>query len=406
MPTFTYQAVRPGGQKVSGSLDAANRQEALKELLRQSLQPVELKGGGGFGKKSGKGKDDYTLSKTDVLYMTEDLADLLEAGLQLEPALRTLEQREGNDRIQRVASALREQVREGISFSHALRSTSKSFSELYCGVVEAGELSGSLGTILRRQTEYISAQLDLQNRVRSALIYPCFLICAGIVLVIVFITKLVPGLTKLFEQTGRDLPFLTRMLIGMSDFFLANWWIFVTGLVIAVLAGWYVLNKPEGIFWWHQNQLKIPLFGKVLELRVYTQITFTLGTLMGSGIPLLKSIQLTNRGTPNRYLQHIFDGVTAVIEEGGSLSNALRRSAALPASTVDMISVGEQTGDLGEALLKVSRRYEKQLNLSIERLTGFIQPAIIILLAGLVGIVVYSVFDAIFESVSGLKVRS
>ncbi|MEM9444176.1 MAG: type II secretion system F family protein [Verrucomicrobiota bacterium] len=410
MPIFVYEALKSSGARTSGSITATTKQEAFRLVMKQGLQPVTLKSekeDTSFAKRILRQSSDggATLSNRELLFLTEDLSDLLDAGLQLEPALKTLEKRKGSPRLTQITEALRNQVREGTSFSHALKTTSKSFNDLYCSVVEAGELSGTLPQILQRQAQYLSAQMDLASKVRSALIYPAFLIVVGALLIIIFVTFLVPQLTELLTQTGNDLPMTTRVLITTSDFMIEYWWAIFTVFILILLGIWQFLSKPAGLKWWHTNQLKVPLFGPVLETRVYTQLTFTLGTLIANGIPLLKSLQLTNRGTPNLFLQERFHAVESIVEEGGSLSYAAKKHQALPSEIIDMINVGEQTGNLGPSLLKISNRFEKDLNEKLIKMTTLIQPVIIVFMALIIGLVAFSIFDAIFSTVQSLSIR-
>ncbi|MEM9399234.1 MAG: type II secretion system F family protein [Verrucomicrobiota bacterium] len=411
MPEFVYEALKSSGVRVNGVITATTRQEAFRLVMRQGLQPMTLKNereDKSFTRRVMKkaSDDGLVLNKKELLYFTEDLSDLLDAGMQLEPALRTLAQRKGVSRVKDMADALRNQVREGIGFSRALQTTSKSFNDLYCSLVEAGEISGTLPAILKRQADYLSAQMDLQSKVTNALIYPFFLIGASVALVSVFLIYLLPQLTGLLKQTGEELPLMTQVLIGTSEVFANYWWVFFTLIILALLGIWIFLSKPSGVVWWHTNQLKIPLFGPVLETRVFTQLTFTLGTLVSNGIPLLKALQLTNRGTQNHYLKERFQEVLSVVEEGGSLSFGMRKHNVIPQEIIDMIQVGEQTGELGGALLKIARRFEKSLNNKLVKLTTLIQPVIVVGMALLIGLVAYSIFAAIFDTVNSLNVKS
>jgi len=410
MPQFDYNAIRPTGERATGSIDAKNRSDALRKLTQQGLQPISLKSPFDTTSKAptqeeaaDSSSENIRLKNTEILYFTEDIADLLGAGLQLEPALAILEKRQENVRLKKVSTSLRNYVREGGSFSKALKASNKSFDNLYCSLVEAGEISGTLTEILRKQAQYISSIIDLQSRVKQALIYPSFLILAGASLMILFITVLIPKLLSLFTKTGAELPFITRMLVATSNLATNYWWLWISIIALSVLGFWYVISQPEGKKWWHRFQLNIPLFGPVIKLRLFTQMSHTLGTLTSNGIPLLKALQLMNRGNPNLHVQKQMVQVILLVEEGANLSTSLRKVPAFPPTTIDIIAVGEQTGDLGTALTKIAERNEKQLTQSIERLTSFIQPIIIVFIALLVGVVVYAIFTGIFESMSGLR---
>jgi type II secretory pathway component PulF len=411
MPDFQYLALKGNGEKESGVLVAAGRPEALRVLARRGLQPVRLVEAGAreaaqIAKAAGAGEGEVRLSRSELLYFTEDVADLLEGGLQLEPALAILEKRQAGKKIMGISGKMRNYVREGGSFSKALRLASPSFTDLYCSMCEAGEISGSLGQILRRQASFLQAMNELQSKVVSALIYPAVLVVAGIGLLIIFVTVLVPNMMGLLKQTKTELPTMTKLLIAFSNLMVNYWWAWVSVVLCTVFGFMAYTRTAEGKLWWHKVQLDIPLFGAVLKQRAYTQMTYTLGTLLTNGIPLLKGLELMNRANPNLYLQLRFKVVREMVEEGGSLSLALRKADVLPGTIVDMIAVGEQTGDLGPALLKISQRNERLLLQSIERLTSLVQPAVIIFIAGIVLLVAYSIFSGIFSTISGMRMRA
>ena len=195
--------------------------------------------------------------------------------MQLEPALRVIVSRNELSSIKSVASALRQQVREGNSLSSALRVVSPSFGDLFCNLVAAGELSGSLPELLRRQAIFLVTLDDLRKKVVSALIYPSMIFVLGIGLIFLFMSYLVPQLTTLFQKTGRDLPMLTRVLVQTSDFFSHYWWALVAGIFAVVIGFLQLIRMPAGRQWWHRTQLRLPLFGSVLRGRFYAQFSET-----------------------------------------------------------------------------------------------------------------------------------
>jgi type II secretory pathway component PulF len=234
MPEFQYIALKPGGKKESGVLNAGNRAEALTQLGRKGLRPMKLSEAGDAAmaremRKVRKGGEDgeAVLNRSELLYFTEDMADLLENGLQLEPALAVLERRQQNSRVKTITNRLRNYVRDGGSFSKALRGASKSFSDLYCNMAEAGEISGTLPHILRRQAAYLHAINELQSKVVSSLMYPVVLVVVGFGLLIIFVTVLIPNLLTLFQKTGASMPFLTRMLFWFSEMVVGYWWLWL-----------------------------------------------------------------------------------------------------------------------------------------------------------------------------------
>ena len=411
MPLFAYQAIRRDGGRVSGQLEAQSRAEAFRKLDRDRLQPISLvlqesvamNGSRPAETEKSLPARNIRLSGSQIILFTEEMSDLLDAGLQLEPALRVMEERKELSTIKSVASALRQRVREGSSLSSALRLVSPSFGDLFCNLVAAGELSGSLPQLLRRQATFLVTIDDLRKKVVSALIYPSMIFVLGIGLIFLFMTYLVPQLTTLFEKTGKDLPLLTRMLVQTSDFFSHYWWAIIAGIVAVVFGFLQLIRTPPGRRWWHSIQLRLPLFGSVLRGRYYAQFSETMANLVANGIPLLNSLRLMTSATSNVHLRGLMEKVVDMVGEGGSLSRALQRVGEFPPLFIDMIAVGEQTGDLAQALERIGRRYDKELNIKIQRLTSLVQPVVILIMAGMVGLIAYSIINGIFDAVSGLR---
>ena len=411
MALFSYQAVRRDGGRVAGQVEAQSRTEAFRKLDRESLQPISLVQQEGVETNGARAPEisgtlptrNIRLSGGQIILFTEEMSDLLDAGLQLEPALRVMEGRKELSGIKAVASALRQQVREGSSLSSALRLVSPSFGDLFCNLVSAGELSGSLPQLLRRQATFLVTMDDLRKKVVSALIYPAMIFFLGIGLIFLFMTYLVPQLTSLFQKTGKDLPLLTRLLVQTSDFFSHYWWAIIAVVAAVVFGFLQFIRMPLGRTWWHTTQLQLPLFGSVLRRRYYAQFSQTMANLIANGIPLLNSLRLMTSATGNVHLRSLTEQVVEMVGEGGSLSRALQRVGEFPPLFIDMIAVGEQTGDLAQALERIGRRYDKELNISIQRLTSLIQPVVILVMAGMVGLIAYSIINGIFDAISGLR---
>ncbi len=409
MPVFVFEAVNRGGKRVRGELTAQSRSEVFKKLDIDRLQPItiEEKDGVNGRKPSVAERSAVTtkirLSRTQIIRFTEELSDLLDAGLQIDPALQVMEKRKELSALKNVAGALRSRVREGTSLSTAMRAVCPSFGDLYCNLVSAGELSGSLPELLRRQAQFLVTINDLQQKVFAALTYPAMIFVVGIGLIFIFMTYLVPQITVLFEKTGKEIPLLTRLLIQTSGF-MANYWWAILGTVVGVIVGfWQLIHTPGGRRWWHHTQLGLPVAGGVLRGRFYAQFAQTLANLVQNGLPLLSGLQLVKGGTGNEYWQTLIQKVTDYVGEGGSFSRGLEKLTDFPPMFIDMIGVGEQTGDLAKALDKVGQKYDKELNLKIQRLTALVQPVVIFLMAGMVGIIAYSIINGIFDAVSGLQ---
>ena len=407
MPAFTYEALVPGGGRTRGTLEAKSRQEALVQLSRQRLQPIRLQQEGAAGpaaKASGPGATapaERQMNEGQIISFTEELGDLLDAGLQLEGALKMMEQRSEASSLKAVAESLRTQVREGVSLSRALKTASSSFSDLYCNLVAAGEVSGALGPILQRQVLYLKKLSDLKGRVVQALIYPMFVTGAGILLMGLFVVVLVPQLEMLFKT--QKPPLITQLLLGTSRFLVQWGWMVLVMVALGGIGFWQAIQKPAGRLWWDQARVKIPIAGPVLEAAFYAQFSQTLANLLGNGVTLLQAMQLVSRATPNTYYRVRLEKASEQISEGYSLSRGLRQVGGFSDTFLDLVAVGEQTGELAKSLDKAGARYEKEMDRRIQRITALIQPVIIVVIALVVGAVVYSIITSIFDAMSGMR---
>ncbi len=429
MAHFFYKALKPDGSVKTGELSANDRAEAFRLLDRQGLQPVHLDVGGvsgaikngaaknpAPGKKGAaekalvKGEKPVTgpikLKRSEIVLFTEELSDLLSAGLQLEPALRIMGSREELGPLKHLSLMLREKIRDGTSFSNSLRQCSPSFGDLYCNMAAAGEVSGALDTILQRQAEYLITMQDLQSKVLFALIYPSFLVGSGIGVAVLFVTFLIPKLTKLIESTGGTLPGGAKIIIGLSAFLGHFWWLILALIVIAVMAFRWFIKSEEYRPVWDREKLKLPLFGRVLSTRFYVQFLETLANLIANGLPLLRGLELARNATANIYLKDLVNQVVAYVAEGGALSRGLKRVGFFPSLLIDMVAVGEQTGDISQSLQKASQRYDKELAKTIEKIGALIQPVVILVMAVVVGVMAYFMISVIYETISSVRSRS
>jgi len=427
MPIFAYKALSANGAVTTGEIDATDRPEALRVLDKKGLQPVNLKetsaavsakktSGNAKGKAEendrSKPKADANekpipegpikLKRQEVVLFTEELSDMLSAGLQLEPALKSMENRQELGNLKAVSFKIRQIVRDGVNFSVALKKVSPSFGPLYCSLAAAGEASGALDDILKRQAHYLKTLAELQARLILAMIYPAFLIIAGICVSIVFVTTLIPQLTSLIESSGGKIPLGAAILIGISDF-LTKWWIVIVLTLIAsfiFFKAWKdnEANKPT----WDRVKLRLPMIGPVITSRFYVQFLETMANLVGNGLPLLRALELSRDATQNRSLRGELDKVIAQVGDGRSFSKALIRNGAFPPLLIDMISVGEQTGKIDQSLRRAAERYDKELDKDLQRIMALVMPTVLIIMAGLIGTMAYLMITSIFQTISNI----
>jgi len=427
MATFTYKALGKNGILDSGEITAADRSEALRVMASRGLQPVKLseysvdagvvdkkkKASATVDKASSSGaparrdeKGLLKLKRAEVVLFTEELSEMLSAGLQLEPALKSMENREELGSLKNVSSEIRQYVRDGGSFSLALKKTSDSFGPLYCSLAAAGEASGALDTILERQAHYLKTLQELQSKVTLALIYPAFLILAGIGVGIIFVTKLIPQLTDLISSTpGGKIPLGAKILIGASDLF-QEWWLVMLLVIIGsalIFKAWKDADANK--LTWDRAKLKIPLVGRVIESRFYVQFLETMANLVGNGLPLLRSLELARDATQNLHIRQHMNEVIEMVGDGRSFSRALIHSSIFPPLLIDMLSVGEKTGKIDKSLRRAAERYDAELNKSLARIMELIMPVVLIVMALLIGTMAYLMITAIFQTIQNLGGR-
>lgn len=439
MATFVYKALSSNGDVSAGDVSAVDRSEALKILNKRGLQPMSLKESssaekpakksaekakGKTGKQSSKksktdavdtkkkkSKEGTTklsegpikLKRNDIVLFTEELSEMLAAGLQLEPALKAMESRQELGNLKDVSQRVRQLVRDGSNFSTALQRVSPSFGPLYCSLAAAGEASGALPTILKRQAHYLRTLQELQGKIALALIYPAFLVLSGIGVGIIFVTKLIPQLTSLIQNApGKQLPLGVQIMMGTSDFFV-KWWVVIVIVIVAALVlfkAWK--DKEENKPVWDEAEIKLPMYGRVVESRFYVQFLETLANLVGNGLPLLRALELTRDATMNLFYRSSLTKVIALIGDGRSLSRAMISVGVFPPLLIDMITVGEQTGKLDEALRRAADRYDKELNAGLQKIMALIMPIVLITMAVLIGSMAYLMITAIFQTISDL----
>lgn len=454
MAVFTYSALKKDGSVASGELSATDRSDAFRRLDRNGLQPISLKqkddsstaaaaaakkdkakpdsksaetpvaskeakkakakeeaAAAATGKPAGKTAKEgvpsgpVKLKKGDIITFTEELSDLLAAGLQLEPALRIMESRDELSAVKDVTAILRNRIRDGSSFSSSLKAASPSFGELYCNLAAAGEISGALPEILRRQANYLTAVQNLQSKVTTAMIYPICLIVAGMAVTILFVSYLIPQLTQLLKSMGKQLPWAAQKIMQAGDFALTYWWLI--GLVIGLIVWGFQKITTSATYRpkWDEKKVNLPFFGPLISARFFVQFLETLSNLLGNGLPLLRSLELTRDATVNQYLKSQLNKVIAMVGEGGSLSRSLKKVGFFPSLLTDMITVGEQTGDLEHALERTARRYDKELQKTIDRGMAIVTPVIIFIMAVVVGTMAYMMVSIILQSVNSVKGR-
>ena len=412
MPQFAYRARDAQGGLVEGVLDCPDRAVAIRQIELQHCVPIRIEVLGTEPKVVSQAgalpeapTKNLKIPHGQLLIFTEQLAHLLQAGMTLDEALSILKKRLKQPRVQQMTHTLHQGLIDGRSFSQALSGMPRIFQPLYVNLVAAGEASGALPQILLRLVKHLMQAKDLRDRVQQALIYPAFLALAGAVLVTIFITFMVPQLTGFMAQTGGALPLPTRILLQVHHAITGYWWAGILAVIGAVVGFRAFVRAEEGRIAWDRFRLLIPGYGGVIRHRYYAQFSRTLGTLMENGVPLLRSLDLVTEIAGNRFLEVKLGEVRKAVIDGATLSAALQELKMFPDLFTDMMSVGEQTGHFAETTQAIADVYERELDRSVGIISQLIPPVVIVVIAVLVGLVVFSILSAVFEMTHSLQVR-
>ncbi len=402
MPVYEYTALDRTGKNVAGIIDADSTVAARQKLRASGKYPVQVK------ETTAKPKSGAAASFTlpslfnrvtpdDIHALTRQLATLLNAGIPLVGALDALMEQTTSPPLKRIIAQIKESVNEGNSLTVSLTRHPKLFSNIYINMVRAGEASGSLDVVLQRLAEFGEHQQALKGRFQAALVYPIFMAIIGSGVLFFLLSFVVPNLTRIFTEMKQVLPLPTTMLIWFSDFMRSYWWIIIVLIVAAIIGIKEFIKRPRGRYLWDSLKLRLPVIGQINRKIALSRFARTLGSLLQSGVPLITSLQIVRNIVNNVLIGDVIDDAMEDIQAGKSLNNALSRSVWFPPVFRQMVSVGEQSGDLEGMLHKVADAYEREVETRITGMTALIEPIMILLMAVVVGFIVISILLPIFE---------
>ena len=452
MPEFRYSARNAQGTLVDGVVTASDRSAAIamveqKRCVPIRVQPVEAgaaapqqkspataavgaqaqketssakspaaktaEAGGktlavskpGAGAAPATAGGGMKLSHSQQYLFSEQLAHLLGAGMTLDESLGVLVKRLKHPKLQALSKSLHQSLVDGRSLSQAMRDFPKIFSPLYVNMISSGEASGSLPTILRRLTIHIGEVKALRDSVQQALLYPAVLVVIGIALIMIFMNTMVPQLISFFKDTGTQLPGPTQMIISINNALMRYWW-----LVLGALAGAFLMFRafiatPSGRVTWGRFKWTVPVLSRIPRFRLYAQFARTLGTLTQNGVTLLRALELLEDIAGNEFIRLRMEQVRAAVVDGATLSNALAHQKIFPEMFVDMMSVGEQTGKFSDTMNLIADVYERELDKQVKVVSTLIPPIVMVMIAAVIGTVIYGILIAVFKLTGGLHGR-
>jgi general secretion pathway protein F len=400
MPRYRYEAVDAAGEMVRDELEAPTLDAAIERLRDQGLLPLavdEAKGGflrGGFGQPLFSKR--RSLSRKSVAVLTQQLASLLHAGMPLDRALTILIGVAEDERAKTLLERVQEKVRGGSSLADALEAQG-AFSRFYLNMIRAGEAGGALEVVLKRLTEFLERSQALRETVTSALIYPIILLTVSALSVIILLTFVVPQFQRLFADAGKTLPLATQIVIAAGDGFRYYWWVGAILIVLLVAVMRQQLGQPASRIRWDRRFLRLPLFGDLIAKVETARLSRTLGTLLGNGVSLLNALTIVRETLGNQVLAGALGEVAEHVKTGRGLADPLLEAGSFPKLAVQMIRVGEETGQLQEMLIQVADTYDGEVQIAVKRLLTLLEPALILGLGVIIAGIIMSILVAILS---------
>jgi type II secretory pathway component PulF len=419
MAEFSYKARRRSGELVEGVLDVADRPAALVQIQRLGLFPIAVEtakpGATADGRRNGQKRDFLSFlpptlraqlqqkrkpKLQELATFTNQMANLLQSGMPLTVALNSMTHLESKGIPSEVSRSLKQEVTEGRGLSEAMAKQPHIFSDLYINMVRAGESSGSLVEVLRRMASHFEQFAEVQAKFKSALIYPAMVICVGAGIVTFFMFFMMPKFMEIFNGFGVELPLPTRMLMAFSTFIIHFWWVIGAVIILAVILFMRFKSSEAGARKLDEWKMKAPIVGKVVKLNLFGQFARTLGTLLQNGVPVLTALKITEQVLSNRLLKEAIVNTREAVTDGKTLAQPLGQSKLFPQLMVDLVRIGEETGDVPGALNNLADTYESELQVGLRVMTQLIEPLLIIVMAVVVGFLLISILLPLFQLIS------
>lgn len=398
MPYFTYKVKNKFGENLKGTVEARTIHQAAEVLKERNLLVVHLRplteDPLGFIKAMIGG-----VSSNDIVNFTRQLSTMISAGLPLASALSILV-RQSKPEMSKLVATILEEIEGGLTFADALEKHPDVFDNLYVQLVRAGEFGGVLDQILERLADNMEKSKEFRSKTRGAMIYPMIVLIAMVIVGIIMAIFVIPKLTAMYVDFGADLPMATKILIGISDFFVHFWWVVLVASVggTVLIRNW--LKTEYGKLKWHRIQLRIPILGVLVTKIVLTEFARTLGLLLNAGVSLLTALEIVTKGVTNMVYRTALEDVKAQVEKGAPMSQGLENHEEFPPILNQMVAVGEETGKLDEILDKLATYFQQESEQAVKNLTAAMEPMIMIILGIAVGAMVIAIIMPIYSLTS------
>jgi type IV pilus assembly protein PilC len=394
---FRCRLASASGEVVEGVYVADSEALLRHELEEKGLYVLSLQPKGGLAGLSVRLPTRSAIPSREFLIFNQELATLLRAGMPLVQSLDLLKSRIQSPVFRSVLNDVHERVRSGSALSDAFASHANLFPSVYTASLVAGERSGNLDAVLRRFVEYSKIVATVKRKTMSALIYPVILITLAMALVSIIVLKVVPAFSDFYESFNAQLPLMTRVIVGVSDFVVANFWLLVIGLLTAVAAIAVWVRQPGQRARLDRWLLSVPMLGDVARKFATSQMARTLSTLLGGGLPLVNALDIAARSVGNRFMASELDVVGARVREGSSFAGALEARHVFPEVAVKMAEVGESTGALQDMLNTVADFYDEEISTNMERFVTLIEPVLLVIMGIVIAGLLLALYMPLFQ---------
>jgi type II secretion system protein F len=419
MPEFTYKALDKSGQVSTGTITARDNQDAALKVRALGVFPTAI---GAGAKAVGTGVlDDAAaaasakkaapavassgkkVTRLQVLLFTREMSDLLDAGLPMDRAFSVLLDQADSGPLRHMLNTMQGEIRAGTPLSDALRKFPREFSDLYCNMVRAGEVSGQLSGVMTRLAEFLEKEAVRRSQILSALTYPAVLIFVAISAVIFLMTFAIPRLAPVFKDMGADLPLPTTILMGFSGFVGKFWWVIVLAIVGGVFLFRTWVATRAGHYAFDKMRLNTPPFGTLVQKIVAARLVRTLGTLLGGGVPILEAMDISASAVGNMVATEAILTVRGAVRQGETLHEAMDKAGNFLPVVTHMTAVGEETGRLPQMLIRTAETLDFEVDSAMRRLTSLVEPLVVLFMGVFIGFIVLSILLPIFQISSLVK---
>jgi type IV pilus assembly protein PilC len=402
MKKFKYSARDVQGKIMTGEIEARDAESVTDILHDRGLIVVSIKEGMGIDfERLAEINIGGVPMKEKVVFMRQ-MSTMVGAGLPLTRALEVMVQQAGNPFFKRVLKEVLTSVQSGKSLSDSFRAQDEIFDEVTLNLIEAGEESGKLEIILERLATELEEKNTLSSKLKSAMIYPIIILVVIVVVVILMMVVLVPSMATIYGDFGAELPLVTRILMDMSSFFLSYWWAILVVISVLIIGGKYYLGSAKGKRNWDKLVLKIPVVGSIVSKMQLSQFTRILALLLGSGLSIIKALELTASSLSNTMFRDTVMDAKSEVEKGGALALPIARSEFFPILVSSMIAVGEETGEIDSVLTKVSEYYKEEVDVATTNMASVLEPVFLVIMGLAIAFIALGVYMPMFQLSSAI----